>query len=77
MYIVLCTYHNQREEKDSFLGHNSEIYEVAIKNIISHTTQQKIGSAYAQSSQKCSNIEILVKIERKENFCYRILTKVM
>jgi len=44
---------------------------VNIKTKISHTSQQKIGSAYAQSSQKCSNIEILVKIERKEN-CYRI-----
>ncbi len=27
---------------------------------------QKFGSAYAQSPQKCSNIEILAKIEGKE-----------
>jgi hypothetical protein len=29
-------------------------------------SQQKFGSAYAQSPQKCSNIEILAKIEGKE-----------
>ncbi len=31
MYICVCTCHNQREEKDSVLGHNSEIYEVAMQ----------------------------------------------
>jgi hypothetical protein len=29
-------------------------------------SQKKFGSAYAQSPQKCSNIEILAKIEGKE-----------
>ncbi len=29
-------------------------------------SQKKFGSAYAQSSRKCSNIEILAKIEGKE-----------
>jgi hypothetical protein len=29
-------------------------------------SQKKFGSAYAQSSRKCSNIEILGKIEGKE-----------
>ncbi len=33
----------------------------------SDTSQQKIGSAYAQSPRKCSNIEIPAKIERKES----------
>jgi hypothetical protein len=36
-------------------------------------SQKKFGSAYAQSPQKCSNIEILPKIERKEvNFFSKI-----
>jgi hypothetical protein len=40
---------------------------------IPETLQQKIGSAYAQSSRKCSNIKILAKIERKEwNSCLNI-----
>ncbi len=29
-------------------------------------SQKKFGSAYAQSQRKCSNIEILAKIEGKE-----------
>jgi hypothetical protein len=29
-------------------------------------SQKKFGSAYAQSPRKCSNIEILAKIEGKE-----------
>ncbi len=29
-------------------------------------SQKKFGSAYAQSPRKCSNIEILAKIEEKE-----------
>jgi hypothetical protein len=36
-------------------------------------SQKKIGSAYAQSPRKCSNIEILAKIEGKEaNFFSKI-----
>jgi hypothetical protein len=34
---------------------------------------KKFGSAYAQSLQKCSNIQILAKIEGKEQiFCRKI-----
>jgi hypothetical protein len=34
---------------------------------------KKIGSAYAQSPRKCSNIKILAKVEGKEaNFCSKI-----
>jgi hypothetical protein len=34
---------------------------------------KKIGSAYAQSQRKCSNIKILAKIEGKEaKFCSKI-----
>ncbi len=35
------------------------------KNLLDFS-QKKFGSAYAQSPRKCSNIEILVKIEGKE-----------
>jgi hypothetical protein len=33
-------------------------------------SQKKFGSAYAQSPQKCSNNEILAKIEGKEAKCF-------
>jgi hypothetical protein len=36
---------------------------------------KKFGSAYAQSPQKCSNIEILAKIEGKEAKFWRKFTK--
>jgi hypothetical protein len=35
-------------------------------NIFVNNLQQKIGFAYAQSTKKCFKIEILSKIERKE-----------
>ncbi len=39
-------------------------------------SQKKFGFAYAQSPLKCSNIEILAKIERKEaNFFLKIYEK--
>ncbi len=37
-----------------------------LKKKILDISQQKFGSAYAQSPRKCSNIEILAKIEGKE-----------
>jgi hypothetical protein len=36
---------------------------------------KKFGSAYAQSPWKCSNIEILAKIEGKEQKFFRKFTK--
>jgi hypothetical protein len=38
-------------------------------------SQKKFGSAYAQSPRKCSNIEILAKIEGKESKFFRKFTK--
>ncbi len=38
-------------------------------------SKKKFGSAYAQSPQKCSNIEILAKIEGKEAKLFRKFTK--
>ena len=37
-----------------------------LKKIFLDISQNKFGSAYAQSPRKCSNIEILAKIEGKE-----------
>jgi hypothetical protein len=36
-------------------------------------SQKKFGSAYAQSPRKCSNIEILAKIEGKEAKFFSII----
>jgi hypothetical protein len=36
------------------------------KNFFLDSSSKKFGSAYAQSPRKCSNIEILAKIEGKE-----------
>jgi hypothetical protein len=38
-----------------------------LKKFFLDISQQKFGSAYAQSPRKCSNIEILAKIEGKES----------
>ncbi len=37
-----------------------------LKKIFLDSSSKKFGSAYAQSPPKCSNIEILAKIEGKE-----------
>jgi hypothetical protein len=37
-----------------------------LKKKLFDISQKKFGSAYAQSPRKCSNIEILAKIEGKE-----------
>ncbi len=43
------------------------------KKFFGISLKKKFGSAYAQSPQKCSNIEILAKIEGKEaNFFSKI-----
>ncbi len=44
-----------------------------LKNKFLDVSQKKFGSEYAQSPRKCSNIEILAKIEGKEaNFFSKI-----
>jgi hypothetical protein len=47
-----------------------------LKKTFLDISQKKFGSAYAQSPRKCSNIEILAKIEGKEaNFFFENLRR--
>ncbi len=64
---------NRNFEKSSKIP--SKRTKVNIKKIISDTSQQKIGSVYAQSSQKCLSIQILSKIEGKESKFLLKITK--
>jgi hypothetical protein len=56
---------NQNFEKTSRNLSNRTKVKILKKKILD-ISQKKIGSAYAQSPRKCSNIEILAKIEGKE-----------
>ncbi len=63
---------NQNFEKPSRNPSNRTKVKILRKNILG-ISQKKFGSAYAQSPRKCSNIEILAKIEGKEaNFFSKI-----
>ncbi len=56
---------NQNFEKPSRnLSDRTKVKILTKKNL--DISQKKFGSAYAQSPRKCSNIEILAKIEGKE-----------
>jgi hypothetical protein len=41
-----------------------------LRKKFSDSSPKKFGSAYAQSPRKCSNIEILAKIEGKESIFF-------
>ena len=56
---------NQNFEKPSRNLSNRTKMKILKKNFLD-ISQKKVGSAYAQSPRKCSNIEILAKIEGKE-----------
>jgi hypothetical protein len=56
---------NQNFEKPSRNLSKSTIVKILGKKLLD-ISQQKFGSAYAQSPRKCSNIEFLAKIEGKE-----------
>ncbi len=56
---------NQNSEKPYRNPSNRTKVKILGKNFLD-ISQKKFGSAYAQSPQKCSNIEILAKIEEKE-----------
>jgi hypothetical protein len=56
---------NQNFEKTSRNLSNRTKVKILRKNFLD-ISQKKFGSAYAQSPRKCSNIEILAKIEGKE-----------
>ncbi len=57
---------NNNFEKLSRNPSNRSKVKILEKKIFLDISQTKFGSAYAQSPQKCSNIEILAKIEGKE-----------
>jgi hypothetical protein len=56
---------NKNFEKPSRNPSNRAKVKILEKNFLD-ISNKKFGSAYAQSPQKCSNIEILAKIEGKE-----------
>jgi hypothetical protein len=56
---------NQNFEKPSRNPSNRTKVKILKKKILD-ISQKKFGSAYAQPPRKCSNIEILAKIEGKE-----------
>ncbi len=56
---------NQNFEKPSRKRSDRTKVKILKKNFLD-ISQKKFGSAYAQSPWKCSNIEILAKIEGKE-----------
>jgi hypothetical protein len=63
---------NQKVEKPSRNLSNRTKVKILGKKFLD-ISQKKFGSAYAQSPRKCSNIEILAKIEGKEaNFFSKI-----
>ena len=63
---------NPNFEKPSRNLSNRTKLKILKKNFLD-ISQKKFGSAYAQSPRKCSNIEILAKIEGKEaNFFSKI-----
>jgi hypothetical protein len=60
---------NQNFEKPSKnLSNRTKVKILKKKNFWDIFFQKKFGSAYAQSPRKCSNIEILAKIEGKGKF---------
>ena len=58
---------NQNFEKPSRNPSNSTKVKILKKKFLD-SSSKKFVSAYAQSPQKCSNIEILAKIKGKETF---------
>ncbi len=62
--MQILTIKNQNLEKPSSNPSNRTIVKILKKKIF-NISQQKFGSAYAQSPRKCTNFEILAKIEGK------------
>jgi hypothetical protein len=61
--MQILTIKNQNLEKPSRNPSNRTIVKILKKKICWISLQKKFGSAYAQSPCKCSNFEILAKIE--------------
>jgi hypothetical protein len=64
--IQISPIKNQNFQKPSRNLSNRIKVKILKKKNLLDIAQKKIGSAYAQSPRKCSNIEILAKIEGKE-----------
>ncbi len=62
---------NRNFEKPSRNLSNRTKVKILEKNVFGYLSK-KFGSAYAQSPRKCSNIEILAKIEGKAKFFSKI-----
>ena len=62
------------EKPSRNLSNRTKVKILKKKNFLD-ISQEKFGSAYAQSPRKCSNIEILAKIEGKEQTFFRKFTK--
>jgi hypothetical protein len=60
--MQISTIKNQNLEKPSMNPSNRTIVKILKKKILGYLSK-KFGSAYAQSPRKCSNFEILAKIE--------------
>jgi hypothetical protein len=60
--MQISTIKNLNLEKPSRDPSNKTIVKILKKNFLD-ISQKKFGSAYAQSPRKCSNFEILAKIE--------------
>ncbi len=63
--MQISTIKNPNFEKPSRIVSNRTKVKIMKKNFLD-ISQKKFGSAYAQSPRKCSNFEILAKIEGKE-----------
>jgi hypothetical protein len=59
----ISTKKNQNLEKPSRNPSNRTIVKILKKKKFLDISKKKFGSAYAQSPRKCSNFEILAKIE--------------
>ncbi len=64
--MQILTINNQNFQKPSRNPSNRNKVKILKKKKFWIPHQKKFGSAYAQSPQKCSNIEILAKIDGKE-----------
>ena len=63
--MQISTIKNQYLEKPSRNPSNRTIVKILKKKFFGYLSK-KFGSAYAQSPRKCSNFEVLAKIEGKE-----------
>jgi hypothetical protein len=72
--MQISTIKNQNLEKPSRNPSNGTIVKILKKKFFGYLSK-KFGFAYAQSPRKCSNFEILAKIEGNEAKFFRKFTK--